>query len=144
MSNISLEQSQIISTAALEKGAELGLKPLCVTVLDSRASLRLCVNQDGTSIDRHRIAHGKANAALSLGMGSRAIGARAEMQAYFVDAVGRMTNGDFIPVPGGVLIKDKTGAVIGAVGISGDTSDNDELAALAGIQAAGLAAEAGA
>ena len=144
MSNISLKQSQIISIAALEKGAELGLKPLCVTVLDSRASLRLCVNQDGTSIDRHRIAHGKANAALSLGMGSRAIGARAEMQAYFVDAVGRMTNGDFIPVPGGVLIKDKTGAVIGAVGISGDTSDNDELAALAGIQAADLAAETGA
>ena len=144
MSNISLEQSQIISTAALKKGAELGLKPLCVTVLDSRASLRLCVNQDGTSIDRHRIAHGKANAALSLGMGSRAIGARAEVQAYFVDAVGRMTNGDFTPVPGGVLIKDKTGAVIGAVGISGDTSDNDELAAVAGIQAANLTAETGA
>ena len=144
MSNISLEQSQMISKAALEKGAELGLKPLCVTVLDSRASLRLCVNQDGTSIDRHRIAHGKANAALSLGMGSRAIGARAEVQAYFVDAVGRMTDGDFIPVPGGVLIKDKTGAVIGAVGISGDTSDNDELAAVAGIQAADLAAETGA
>ena len=144
MSNISLEQSQIISTAALKKGAELGLKPLCVTVLDSRASLRLCVNQDGTSIDRHRIAHGKANAALSLGMGSRAIGARAEVQAYFVDAVGRITNGDFTPVPGGVLIKDKTGAVIGAVGISGDTSDNDELAAVAGIQAANLTAETGA
>ncbi len=144
MSNISLKQSQIISKAALEKGAELGLKPLCVTVLDSRASLRLCVNQDGTSIDRHRIAHGKANAALSLGMGSRAIGARAEVQAYFVDAVGRMTNGDFIPVPGGVLIKDQTGAVIGAVGVSGDTSDNDELAAVAGIQAADLAADTGA
>ena len=144
MSNISLKQSQIISKAALEKGAELGLKPLCVTVLDSRASLRLCVNQDGTSIDRHRIAHGKANAALSLGMGSRAIGARAEVQAYFVDAIGRMTNGDFVPVPGGVLIKDKTGSVIGAVGISGDTSDNDELAAVAGIQAADLAAETGA
>ena len=144
MSNISLEQSQIISSAALEKGAGLGLKPLCVTILDSRASLRLCMNQDGTSIDRHRIAHGKANAALSLGMGSRAIGARAEVQAYFVDAIGRMTNGDFVPVPGGVLIKDKTGSVIGAVGISGDTSDNDELAAVAGIQAADLAAETGA
>ena len=117
---------------------------MCVTILDSRASLRLCMNQDGTSIDRHRIAHGKANAALSLGMGSRAIGARAEVQAYFVDAIGRMTNGDFVPVPGGVLIKDKTGSVIGAVGISGDTSDNDELAAVAGIQAADLAADTGA
>ena len=144
MSNISLEQSQMIANAALEKGAELGLEPLCVTVLDSRASLRLCMNQDGTAIDRHKIAHGKANAALSLGIGTRAIGARAEAQAYFVDAVGRMTNGDFIPVPGGVLIKDKTGAIIGAVGISGDTSENDELAAVAGIQAAALAPETGA
>ena len=144
MSNISLEQSQIIAEAALKKGAELGLRPLCVTVLDSRASLRLCVNQDGTSIDRHKIAHGKANAALSLGIGSRAIGARAEAQAYFVDAVGRTANGDFIPVPGGVLVKDKTGVVIGAVGVSGDTSDNDELAAVAGIQVADLVAETGA
>ena len=144
MTNISLEQSQKIAAAAAAKGAELGLKPLCITVLDSRASLRLCVNQDGTSIDRHRIAHGKANAALSLGMGSRALGDRAEVQAYFVDAVGRMANGDFIPVPGGVLIKDASGAIIGAVGISGDTSDNDEMAAIAGIQSIGLVADTGA
>lgn len=144
MTNISLEQSQKIAVAAAAKSAELGLKPLCITVLDSRASLRLCVNQDGTSIDRHRIAHGKANAALSLGMGSRALGDRAEVQAYFVDAVGRMANGDFIPVPGGVLIKDASGAIIGAVGISGDTSDNDEMAAIAGIQSIGLVADTGA
>ena len=143
MANISLEQAQKLASAALEKGQEMGLKPLCVCVLDSRASLRLCINQDGTSIQRHKIAHGKANAALALGMGSRALGARAEVQAYFVDAVGRMTDGDFIPVPGGVLIKDGDD-VIGAVGISGDTSDNDEQACIAGIQAIGMNADTGA
>lgn len=143
MANISLEKAQKLASAALEKGQEMGLKPLCVCVLDSRASLRLCINQDGTSIQRHKIAHGKANAALALGMGSRALGARAEVQAYFVDAVGRMTDGDFIPVPGGVLIKDGDD-VIGAVGISGDTSDNDEQACIAGIQAIGMRADTGA
>ena len=143
MANISLEQARKLASAALEKGQEMGLKPLCVCVLDSRASLRLCINQDGTSIQRHKIAHGKANAALALGMGSRALGARAEVQAYFVDAVGRMTDGDFIPVPGGVLIKEGDD-VIGAVGISGDTSDNDEQACIAGIQAIGMNADTGA
>jgi uncharacterized protein GlcG (DUF336 family) len=106
--------------------------------------LRICVNQDGTSIDRHRIAHGKANAAMSLGMGSRALGDRAEVQAYFIDAVGRMLDGDFIPVPGGVLVKNTAGEILGAVGISGDLSDNDEKAAVAGIEAAGLIADTGA
>ena len=144
MTKITCEKAQKLAEAALAKGQEMGLKPLCVCVLDSRASLRICINQDGTSIDRHRIAHGKANAALSLGMGSRAIGNRAETQAYFVDAVGRMTGGDFIPVPGGVLIKDQAGEVIGAVGISGDTSDNDELACVAGIEAIGMLADTGA
>ena len=127
-----------------KKGAELGLKPLAVVVLDDRASLRICLNQDGTAIHRHRVAHGKANAAMSLGMGSRALGARAEAQAYFVDAVGRMMDGDFIPVPGGVLIRNSDGDLLGAVGISGDTSDNDEAAAVAAIEAVGLIAETGA
>lgn len=144
MANITLEQAQKLAAAALDKGHEMGLKPLCICVLDSRASLRLCINEDGTSIQRHKIAHGKANAALALGMGSRALGARAEAQAYFIDAVGRMTDGDFIPVPGGVLIEDDAGQTIGAVGISGDTSDNDEAACIAGIEAIGLTPDTGA
>ena len=81
---------------------------------------------------------------MSLGMGSRALGARAEAQAYFVDAVGRMMDGDFIPVPGGVLIRNTEGVLLGAVGISGDTSENDEAAAVAAIEALGLIAETGA
>jgi len=144
MNQFNLEICQKIADAALASARELNLKPICVMILDGRASLRLCVNEDGTSIDRHRVAHGKAKAALSLGMGSRALGDRAEVQAYFIDAVGRMMDGDFIPVPGGVLVKDSTGAILGAVGISGDLSDNDEKAAVAGIEAAGLIADTGA
>ncbi|MGB1395611.1 MAG: GlcG/HbpS family heme-binding protein, partial [Candidatus Puniceispirillaceae bacterium] len=78
MSQLSLEICQKIADAAMASAAELKLKPICVTILDARASLRLCVNQDGTSLHRHRIAHGKANAAIALGMGSRALGDRAE------------------------------------------------------------------
>jgi len=144
MTKLTYDLFLTIAQAALKKGAELGLKPLAVVVLDDRASMRICLNQDGTAIHRHRVAHGKANAAMSLGMGSRALGARAEVQAYFVDAVGRMMDGDFIPVPGGVLIRDTEGGLLGAVGISGDTSDNDEAAAVAAIEAAGLIAETGA
>ena len=144
MTALSYETSLTLAQAALQKGAELGLKPLAVVVLDNRASLRICLNQDGTAIHRHRVAHGKANAAMSLGMGSRALGARAEAQAYFVDAVGRMMDGDFIPVPGGVLIRNIEGVLLGAVGISGDTSENDEAAAVAAIEALGLIAETGA
>lgn len=140
---ITLQQAQSIIDGALVEAEKLGLKPLCVSVLDNRASLRACVNQDGTSIQRHKIAHGKANAAIAIGMGTRALMNRAEQQAYFIDAVGRMMDGDFIPVPGGVLIRDENGTLLGAVGISGDTSDNDEAAALAGIAAAGLTAETG-
>lgn len=140
---ITLQQAQLIIDGALVEAEKLGLKPLCVSVLDNRASLRACINQDGTSIQRHKIAHGKANAAIAIGMGTRALMNRAEQQAYFIDAVGRMMDGDFIPVPGGVLIRDENGTLLGAVGISGDTSDNDEAAALAGIAAAGLTAETG-
>ena len=132
-----------IAQEAVKEGSKLGLKPLAVVVLDDRASLRICLNQDGTSIHRHRVAHGKANAALSLGMGSRSLGSRAEEQAYFVDAVGRMMGGDFIPVPGGVLIRNSDGAILGAVGISGDISDNDEAVAIAAIESVGLVADTG-
>jgi len=144
MTKLTYDIALQIAQSALEKGADLGLKPLSVVVLDDRASTRICLNQDGTAIHRHRVAHGKANAAMALGMGSRALGARAEAQAYFVDAVGRMMDGDFIPVPGGVLIRDSHGTLLGAVGISGDTSDNDEAAAVAAIEAAGFTAETGA
>ena len=140
---ISLSQSRTLIEAALAKGRELDLNPLSVVVLDPRAAMVAMMSEDGVSQMRARIAHGKANAAIALGMGTRALMNRAEQQAYFIQAVNGVAGGDMVPVPGGVLIQDQEGALLGAVGISGDTSDNDEAAAIAGIEAAGLNAVTG-
>ena len=143
MTDLTLELAQKILDAALAKAAEMKLKPLVITVLDTRGCVKVLVNQDGTSLKRGEIAHGKAYGALALGIGSRAIFKRAQEQAYFVSAVNELAQGALVPVPGGVLIKDASGKLLGAVGISGDTSDNDEICAVAGITAAGLKADAG-
>ena len=140
---ISLSQSRTLIEAALAKGRALDLKPLSVVVLDPRAAMVAMMSEDGVSQMRARIAHGKANAAIALGMGTRALMNRAEQQAYFIQAVNGVAGGDMVPVPGGVLIQDKEGTLLGAVGISGDMSDNDEAAAIAGIEAAGLNAVIG-
>ena len=138
---ITLSQARQIVDASLAKGRELGLKPLSVVVLDTRGSLVAALSEDGCAQLRPKVAHGKANAAIGLGMGTRALMNRAEQQAYFVQAVNGVLGGDMVPVPGGVLIRTAEGELVGAVGISGDTSDNDEAAALAGIAAAGLMAQ---
>ena len=138
---ITLDQARKIVDASLAKGRELGLKPLSVIILDPRGAITAALSEDGVSQLRAKIAHGKANAAIGLGMGSRALMNRAEQQAYFIQAVNGAFGGDMVPVPGGVLIRDSGGALLGAVGISGDTSDNDEAAAIAGIEAAGLKAQ---
>jgi uncharacterized protein GlcG (DUF336 family) len=143
MTELKLDVARKILDSALTKAAELKLNPLAVTVLDARGATKAFAAQDGTSLLRGEIAHGKAYGALSLGMGSRAIFKRATEQAFFVSAINTMAKGALVPVPGGVLIRDAGGALIGAVGISGDTSDNDEACALAGIAAAGLKADAG-
>jgi len=143
MTDLTLATAQKILDAALAKAAEMKLKPLVITALDTRGCVKVLVNQDGTSLKRGEIAHGKAYGALALGIGSRAIFKRAQEQAYFVSAVNELAQGALVPVPGGVLIKDASGKLLGAVGISGDTSDNDEICAVAGITAAGLKADAG-
>ncbi|HTI85547.1 MAG TPA: heme-binding protein, partial [Alphaproteobacteria bacterium] len=99
--------------------------------------------EEGTSLKRAEIAIGKANAALAMGIGTRSINKMAKDRPYFIGSVTSAVGGSFIPVPGGVLVKDDSGAIIGAVGISGDVSDNDEAAAIAGITAAGLKADPG-
>jgi len=114
-----------------------------VVVLDPRATLVVVYSEDGVSTLRARIAQGKANAAIAMGMGTRALMARAEQQAYFIQAINGLAEGNFVPVPGGVLIRNEAGVLLGAVGISGDTSDNDEAAAVHGITAAGLNGETG-
>ena len=143
MRGIALEAAITIITAALTKGAELGLKPLSVAVLDNGGHLKAFMAQDGASILRPQIAHGKAYGCLALGLGARSINARAEQQAYFIDAVNTLAGGALVPVPGGVLIRDNDGEIIGAVGITGDTSENDEACAIAGIEAAGFTADMG-
>ena len=142
MSELTLDVARKIIDAALAKAVEKKLKPLVVTVLDARGCVKLSAAQDGTSLLRSEIAHGKAYGALAMGMGSRALFQRAQEQAYFVDAVNTLAQGRLVPVPGGVLIQSG-GALLGAVGISGDTSDNDEACAIAGIEAAGLKANPG-
>ena len=139
--SVTLDQARIISEAALAKARELDLKPISVIIMDPRTSLVACLSEEGVSQMRWRIAQGKANAAIKLGLGTRALMARAEQQAYFIQAVNGAFGGDMVPVPGGVLIRDPGGALLGAVGISGDTSDNDEAAAIAGIEVAGLKAQ---
>ena len=143
MAPLTLEVARSILDAALERSAALKLNPLAVIVLDARGCLKAAFVQDGTSLLRAEVAHGKAFGALALGMGSRAIFKRAQEQAYFVDAVNTLAQGKIVPVPGGVLIRTPNGDLAGAVGISGDTSDNDEACAIAGIKAAGFAADGG-
>lgn len=141
--SVSLEHARIIADASLARGRELGLKPLSVVVIDTRTAVVVSLSEDGCSQMRQRIALGKAKAAIQLGLGTRALMKRAEEQAYFIQSMNGLSGGEFVPVPGGVLLRDQKGTLIGAVGISGDTSDNDESAALSGIAAANLFGEAG-
>src|ERR1019366_4050858 len=126
-----LHVARKILDVALAKGIEKKLKPLVVTVLDARGCVKASAAQDGTSLLRSEIAHGKAYGALAMGMGSRALFQRAQEQAYFIGAVNTLAQGRMVPVPGGVLIQDG-GVLLGAVGVSGDTSDHDEICAVAG------------
>ena len=142
MPELTLSNAQAIIAEALAYARHEGLKPLAVAVLDARGALKAAAAEDGTSLKRFEVAHGKAHGALALGMGSRAIQKRAEQQPTFVAAVSHVVGGALVPVAGGVLIADGE-RIVGAVGISGDTSDNDEAAALAGIEAAGLAGQTG-
>lgn len=139
--SLTLDNARTIVAAARAHGAEQGLKPLTVVVLDPGGHLIAAEREDGASIKRFEIARGKAYGALALGMGSRSIMARAEQQAYFVASVTDVVGGDLVPVPGGVLVRDGSGVLLGAVGISGDTSDADEAACVAGVEAVGLVAQ---
>src|ERR1700749_4178189 len=134
MAELTLDVARKILDAALAKGVEKKFKPLVITILDARGAVKVTAAQDGTSLMRAEIAHGKAWGAISRGMGSRALFQRAQEKEYFNDAVNTMAQGRLVPVPGGVLIMGD-GGLLGAVGVSGDTSDNDEFWALAGIEA---------
>ena len=131
----------MIIRKTMAKGDEMGFKPLSVVVLDAGGHVIAFEREDGAAPGRFAIAHGKAYGSVMLGMAGTAQMARAEQQAYFMAAVNGVYGGQVIPVPGGILLRDKRGGVMGAVGVTGDTSDNDVIAAMAGIDAAGLTGE---
>ena len=146
--SIPFDKARTIVDTALAKARAMGCAPLAVAVLDAGGHLKAFGREDGAGIIRPQIATGKAWGALGMGMGSRAFARRLadnpQQQGAFFAALGAMSEGRVVPVPGGVLVRDAGRAILGAVGISGDTSDKDEACAVAGIEAAGLVADTGA
>ena len=142
--SVTLAQASTIVDVALKKGREINCAPLTVAVLDAGGHLVAFKREDRSGILRYDIAYGKAWGALGMGFGSRELSERSAKNPIFIGALTTIAQGRLVPVPGGVLIKAADGAVLGAVGISGDTSDKDAVCAVAGIEAAGLKAAVGA
>lgn len=138
-----LDAAQAIARETLAEGRRLGLAPLTVVVLDQAAQFKALLREDGCSLLRPAVAHGKAYGAMALGFGGRELAKRAQAMPGFMNAFSDLANGAAVPVPGGVLVRDAGGTVLGAVGVSGDASDKDELAAVAGIRSAGFTPDTG-
>jgi uncharacterized protein GlcG (DUF336 family) len=143
MTKLTLALATTLVDAALAKGRAMKFEPLTVVVLDAGGHCVALKREDNSGILRVEIATGKAYGALGFGFGSRELFDRSQKQPIFMTAMAAISGGKFVPVPSGVLIRNAAGDVIGAVGVSGDNSDNDEIAALAGIAAAGLIAQPG-
>lgn len=143
MTDLTLAMAQAIVAGALKHARDQNFKPIGVVVLDDRGVTIACAIEDNSSLRRFEIAHGKAHGCLGMGLGGRAVEKRVLERPHFGAAIAHVFDGEFIPVPGGILIKNASGGIIGAVGVSGDTSDNDEAAGIAGVKSAGLIADAG-
>ena len=141
--SVTLAQASTIVDAALAKGRDTKCAPLTVAVLDPGGHLVAFKREDKSGLLRFDIAFGKAWGALGMGFGSRTLAARAAKTPQFFTMLAAASDGRMVTNPGGVLIKDASGTVVGACGISGDTSDKDEACAIAGIEAAGLKADPG-
>lgn len=139
-----LEVCQKLASDSLAYARSKNMKPMGVCVVDARGAVRVVIVEDGTSQKRAEVAHGKANAAIAMGTGSRGLEDRAKQRPYFMAAAPSFVGGPFMPVTGAVLIRDGSGEIIGAIGLSGDTSDNDEACALDAVAKAGLKADTGA
>ncbi len=137
--NISLDQAQTIITAALAKSKEMGHQPMGIAVLDASGNLKAFASEDGASMFRFDIARAKAWGAVGMGVSSRTLGERAKGNPNFFVSLAATSDGRFLPQTGAVVIKDAQGSVIGAVGASGGTGDEDELICIAGVAAVGLA-----
>jgi len=140
---ISLKQATEIAEAAFEEGRRLALQPLTIAILDSGGCLILLMRDDGSSLLRPEIALGKAWGVLGMGFGGYELARRAEQAPQFFTALSSMSHGRMVPVPGGVIVRDKNGAVQGSVGISGDASVQDSRCAVVGIVAAKFVADTG-
>ena len=143
MSALTLAQAATIVDQALAHGHALKLKPLTVAVLDAGGHLVAFKREDKSGLLRYDIAYGKAWGALGMGFGSRTLASRAGKTPQFFTMLAAASGGRMVTNPGGVLIRDGAGTIIGACGVSGDTSDKDEMCAMAGIEAAGLKADPG-
>ncbi len=139
---LELAQKMLADTLAHCRGHKFN--PMAVVVLDAAGGIKAAASEDNTTFLRWRVAHGKAYGAVALGMPSRRLNTMAGERPHFVSALVGLTDGQLIPVPGGVAIRDHDKRIIGAIGVSGDTSDNDEAAAVAAIKAAGFIADPGA
>ena len=143
MSALTLKIATQLASQALTAGRTISAAPLTIAVLDSGGHLITLQREDGASLLRPSIAIGKAWGAIALGKGSRLLALDAQQRPAFFAALNGMGQSDVVPAPGGVLIRDEAGQVIGAVGISGDTSDIDEQCAISAVEALGLRADAG-
>lgn len=143
MTAITLAAANRLAEHALATGRDIKAAPLTVAVLDSGGHLVSLQRQDGASLLRPHVAIGKAWGAIALGKGSRLLATDAQARPAFFAALNGLGQGGVVPAPGGVLIRDQQGVVIGAVGISGDVSDVDERCAISAIEALGWAADAG-
>ena len=141
--SVTLAQASTILDVALKTAREMKLVPMTVAVLDAGGHLVAFKREDKSGLLRFDIAFGKAWGALGMGFGSRTLAARAAKTPQFFTMLAAASGGCMVTNPGGVLIRSATGDIVGAVGISGDTSDNDEAAAMAGIEAVGLKADPG-
>ena len=140
MSPLTLAQANQIIAAALARSQESGYKPMAVAVLDDAGNLKAFAREDGASMFRFEVARGKAWGAVGMGVSSRVLGQRAKENPNFFLSLAATASGKFLPQTGAVLIKDASGHVLGAVGASGGTGDEDELICIAGVEAAGLSA----
>jgi uncharacterized protein GlcG (DUF336 family) len=143
MSSLTLAQASTIVDVALKTGRDANFQPLTVAVLDAGGHLVAFKREDKSGLLRFDIAFGKAWGALGMGFGGRTLAGRAPKSQLFFTTLAAASGGRFVPVIGGILIRDAAGDVIGAAGISGDVSENDEKCGIAGIEAAGLKADPG-
>jgi uncharacterized protein GlcG (DUF336 family) len=143
LNSILLESANLIADKALQKAREKKFAPMTVVVLDAGGQMKVLKREDSASLLRPEIALGKAWGVLGMGFGGRELARRAEQMPMFFTALNAMSDGRMVPLAGGVLIRNAEGQVIGSVGISGDTSDNDEICAVYGVEAAGFTPDTG-